>query len=194
MKKVLITYCTNAGSTAEIAAKLAEEFRAAGQDVTCESMDQNSVLDSYDAVLIGAPMIFGWHAAAIHFLKKNQVILSRKKVAYFCTLLNLTQESITNAAGMPVFVDPRLAKPARNPAHLSLRERYASLANYLRPIQKTAPQIHPLQVAMLGGKLDLGKLNFIQLLFVLAVIRAQPGDFRNWPAIRQWAQEIIPLL
>jgi hypothetical protein len=25
------------------------------------------------------------------------------------------------------------------------------------------------------------------MLFVMVIIQAQPGDFRNWPAIRAWA-------
>jgi hypothetical protein len=27
----------------------------------------------------------------------------------------------------------------------------------------------------------------LQMLFVLLVIQAQPGDRRNWPVIREWA-------
>jgi hypothetical protein len=28
------------------------------------------------------------------------------------------------------------------------------------------------------------------MLFVLLVIQAQPGDLRNWPAIREWAASL----
>jgi hypothetical protein len=30
-------------------------------------------------------------------------------------------------------------------------------------------------------------LKLLQMLFVLLVIQAQPGDRRNWPVIREWA-------
>jgi menaquinone-dependent protoporphyrinogen IX oxidase len=194
MKKILVTYCTNSGSTAEIANKLAEELTALGQQTACQAMDQVNQLESYDVVLIGAPMILGWHAAAKRFVRKNQAVLSRKQVAYFCTLVSLTQEAATQAAGMPLYLDPKLPKAPRQPGRLSLMERYALAENYLRPIQKSAPKIKPFQTALFGGKLDMTKLTVFQMLFVLAIIRAQPGDFRNCAAIRQWAVEVNGLI
>jgi menaquinone-dependent protoporphyrinogen IX oxidase len=194
MKKVLVIYCTNSGSTAEIAAKLANELTVLGHQAACQAMDQVNQLESYDAVLIGAPMIIGWHAAAKKFIRKNQAILCQKQVAYFCTMVSLTQDAAAQAAGMPLYVDPRLAKAPLNPNHLSFRECYALAENYLRPIQKSAPKIKPMQVALFGGKLDMAKLNVFQMIFVLGIIRAQPGDFRNWAAIRQWASEVNGLI
>ena len=194
MKKVLVTYCTNAGSTTEIAVKLAEELTALGHQVICQSMDEVNQMDSYEVVLIGAPMILGWHAAAKRFIHKHQVILSQKQVAYFCTMVSLTQEPATQAASMSLFVDPRLPKAPINPNRLSFRERYALAENYLRPIRKSAPKIKPIQAALFGGKLDMAKLNVFQMIFVLGIIRATPGDFRNWAAIRQWAAEVNGLI
>jgi menaquinone-dependent protoporphyrinogen IX oxidase len=194
MKKILVMYCTNAGSTAEIAAKLAEELTVLGHQAASQAMDQVNQLESYDVVLIGAPMILGWHAAAKQFIRKNQAVLSQKQVAYFCTMVSLTQDGSTQAVGLPLFIDPQLAKAPVKPNRLSFRERYALAENYLRPIQKSAPKIKPMQVALFGGKLDMGKLNIFQMIFVLGIIRAQPGDFRNWAAIRQWAAEVNGLI
>jgi menaquinone-dependent protoporphyrinogen IX oxidase len=194
MKKILITYCTNAGSTAEIAEKISEEIATLGHQVHCMPMDQTTDLEPFDVILIGGPMILGWHATAKRFIHKNQAVLSQKKVAYFCTMISLTQDGATQAAGLPLYVDPRLAKAPVNSSRLSFRERYALAENYLRPIQKSAPKIKPMQVALFGGKLDLGKLNLFQMLFVLGIIRAQPGDFRNWAAIREWVEVLLAQL
>jgi len=49
-------------------------------------------------------------------------------------------------------------------------------------------------VGFFGGKLELYRLPLLQMLFVLLVIQAQPGDFRNWPAIREWAANLQPEL
>ena len=45
-----------------------------------------------------------------------------------------------------------------------------------------------------GGKLDLFRLSWWQKLFVLLVIQAQPGEYRNWRFIREWAGSLRHLL
>jgi menaquinone-dependent protoporphyrinogen IX oxidase len=61
-------------------------------------------------------------------------------------------------------------------------------------VLKAAPHVRPVSVAFFGGKLELFRLNIFQMLFVILVIRAQPGDRRNWPPIQQWAASLLPLL
>ena len=91
---------------------------------------------------------------------------------------------------MSVNIDPELAKAPRNPPRLSLKERYATVNNYLRPILRSAGNVKPTSAAFFGGKLDFGRLKFLQMLFVMLIIGAQPGDYRNWDAIRGWAREL----
>ena len=43
-------------------------------------------------------------------------------------------------------------------------------------------------IYILGGKLDYTKLRFPQVLFVMLIIRAKPGDKRNWELIERWAE------
>lgn len=61
------------------------------------------------------------------------------------------------------------------------------MSYYLRPVLRAAPEVRPVSAAFLGGKLDLGRLKLLQMLFVLVIIQVQPGDFRVWDYIRQWA-------
>jgi menaquinone-dependent protoporphyrinogen IX oxidase len=77
---------------------------------------------------------------------------------------------------------------------MSFRERYATVSNYLRPVLKAAPSVKPVSAGFFGGKLELFRLNVLQVLFVMLIIRAQPGDYRNWPVIRDWAINLRPLL
>ena len=60
-------------------------------------------------------------------------------------------------------------------------------AKYVRPILQAAPGMKPVSVAIFGGRLDLFRLSLWQRLFVMLVIGAQPGEFRNWDFIRGWA-------
>ena len=57
-----------------------------------------------------------------------------------------------------------------------------------------APQVKPVGVGFFGGKLDYGSLNIFHMLFVMLIIQARPGDFRNWEAIRAWAASLRPAL
>jgi menaquinone-dependent protoporphyrinogen IX oxidase len=194
MKSVLIAYATNAGSTAKVAQVIGEELgRDSGQVQVCRLEEVTSV-EPYNAVVIGAPMIMGWHGAAVKFVKKHQQALSRMPVAFFLTAMNLTQTSEKSIGTISIYVDPALAKPPKNAKRLSFKERYATATNYLRPVLDAAPLVKPVSVGFFGGKLELYRLPLLQMLFVLLIIQAQPGDLRNWPAIREWAANLRPEL
>jgi menaquinone-dependent protoporphyrinogen IX oxidase len=187
MKRVLVVYVTNAGSTTDVAKAIGEELSAEDISVDVCAIDDVQNLASYDAVIVGAPMILGWHRSATNFLKKNQQVLKEKQVAYFFTAMNLTQTGEKTVENIPIFMDPDQAVSPKNENHLSLKEAYSKPSNYLTPVLKAAPQIHPASVGFFGGKLELFRLPILQMLFVMLIIQAKPGDFRHWPVIREWA-------
>jgi len=192
MKSVLIAYATNAGSTTKVAQVIGEELGRDSAQVQVCRLEEVTSVEQFDAVVVGAPMIMGWHGAAVKFIKKHQQALSHRRVAYFLTAMNLTQTNETSVGATPIYVDPALAKPPKNPTRWSLKERYATATNYLRPALNVAPSVKPVSVGFFGGKLELYRLPLLQMLFVLLVIQAQPGDFRNWPVIREWATKLRP--
>jgi hypothetical protein len=104
--------------------------------------------------------------------------------------MSLTQTEVTQVNGVPLFIDPALPAVPKNPGHLSFRENYATPVKYVRPLLKAAPQVKPLSVAIFGGSLALYRLKLLQMLFVMLVVRAQAGEKRNYPVIRQWAAEL----
>ena len=190
--RILVAYTTNSGSTEEVAQVIGEELASGGQGVQVDlrRLEEVTSVEPYDAVVVGAPMILGWHRSAARFVHKHQLALSRVPVALFCTAMSLTQTNDTHVGTIPVYVDPALARPPANANRLGLKERYATVSNYLRPVLKSAPSVKPVSVAFFGGKLELFRLNILQMLFVMVVIRAQPGDARNWPVIRGWAAQL----
>ncbi|NTU74885.1 MAG: hypothetical protein HGA53_00620 [Anaerolineaceae bacterium] len=187
MNRILVAYTTNSGSTEEVARAVAEELAKNGDTVNVQRLEEVHDLETYQAVVIGAPMILGWHPAAQKFVKKNRETLKNIRVAYFATAMSLTQLDENHTDGVSVYVDPYLALPPKRAGRLSIKENYATVTNYLRPILKAAPAVKPVSAAFFGGKLELFRLNFFQMIFVMVVIQAQPGDKRNWSAIQEWA-------
>ena len=185
--KILMAYTTNAGSTADVAQVISEELGQAGAQVDVRRMEEVTTLEDYTAVVVGGPMIVGWHRAALKFVKTHQQALSRVPVAYFFTAANLTQTGQASIDEVPVCLDPALARPPQNANRLSLKERYATPANYLRPALKAAPLVKPVSAAFFNGKIELYRLKWWQVLFVLVVIQAKPGGYHNKPFIQEWA-------
>lgn len=187
MNDTLIAYTTNSGSTEEVAQAIGDELSKSGRPVDVRRLEEVSTLDPYQLVVVGAPMILGWHREAQKFVKHHRQELSQRKVAYFFTAMRLTQTGEERIDGIPVSIDPGLAKPPAKPGRLSLPERYASPANYLQPALKAAPDARPVSVGFFGGRLEMFRLPWYQMLFVMLVVRAQPGDLRDFEFIRQWA-------
>jgi menaquinone-dependent protoporphyrinogen oxidase len=193
-KKILITYATDSGSTAEIAKSIAEEIGKTGASVEVLPVGSITSLEGFDAIVIGAPEIVGWHRAAKRFVHQNRERLAQIPVAYFFTLMSLTEPGSDTIQGIPLACDGELTHPPAREGKLSMKERYASVENYLNPVLKEAPAVKPVGVAFFGGKLNYYRMNWFRRLFVMAIVNANPGDRRNWDFIRAWAAWIAPLL
>ncbi len=134
MKKILVAYATMAGSTLEVAQAVGEEIAKSGLDVDVLPVGDVVDIAKYDGVVVGAPMIMGWHRGALRFLKKHRRALRETPLAVFVMAMSLTQSDDMQAGAVPVYVDDKLPKPPADPRRLTFRERYARLPNYLRPI------------------------------------------------------------
>ncbi|MFL7893578.1 MAG: flavodoxin domain-containing protein [Anaerolineales bacterium] len=190
MKKILVAYATMAGSTAEVAEAVAEEISKSGVQVDVLPIGEVGELGAYDGIVVGAPMIMGWHRLAKQFLKRHRTALQRVPLAVFVLAISLTETGEMSLEGVEVTVDENLPKPPKKSGSLSFQERYAQLSKYLNPILKSARPVQPVSIGVFGGRLEYGRLKWWAVLFVMLVIKAPAGDLRNWGTIRAWAADL----
>jgi menaquinone-dependent protoporphyrinogen oxidase len=193
-KRVLVVCATRYGSTLEVAQAVAEELRNKGADAEVFPAPEAPGPGGYDAVVVGGPMIMGWHKQALRYLRKYQQELSKIPTAYFITAASLTETGEASVEGVPVMKDQYLAMPPKKTGSLTRRERFTLPAKYLKKPLRQAPAVRPVSVAFFAGSLDLTKMNLFEVLFVLLIVGASPGDRRNWDTIRDWARGLPPAL
>ena len=186
MKRVLVAYTTYTGSTHDVASAIGEELAQTAQ-VEVRPMADVVSIEGFDAVVVGGPMILGWHRQARSFLRRNRRRLGQVPFAVFVTAMSLTDTGESEVSGVPVVVDARLPMPPKRKDRLSFKERYARLSSYLRPVLRSVHPARPRSIAVFGGRLEYGRLKWYAVMFVMVLLKAPAGDRRNWDAIRAWA-------
>ena len=190
MKRILVTYATMAGSTAEVAQAVGKEIGKSGVQVEGRPLEEVKGLEGYDGVVVGAPMIMGWHRGAQRFLKKHRKTFQQVPLAIFVLAMRLTKTDEMSAGEVKVRVDEKLARLPEKPGSLNFKERYASLPNYLKPILQAVRPAKPVSIGVFGGRMEYGRLKWWAVLFAMLVVQAPAGEKRNWEAIRAWAREM----
>lgn len=194
MKRVLVAYATMAGSTLEVAQAVGEEFTKQGFQADVLPVREVDNLQGYDGVVVGGPMIMGWHREARRFLRKHRNSFSQVPLAVFVLAISLTRTQEMEDGGISITVDDDLPKPPQAQGKLSFKERYARLDKYLAPIINATRPTKPVSIGVFGGRLEYGRLKWWAVLFVMLVIQAAAGDKRNWEVIRTWAAGLPGLM
>jgi menaquinone-dependent protoporphyrinogen oxidase len=160
--KVLVTYATKYGATAEIADEIGQVLCDKGLRADVLPADQAGDLSPYQAVVLGSAVYAGqWRKEAAAFLEANEQVLAGRPVWLF--------SSGPTGQGKPV----ELMKGWRFP----------------EAQQPIADRIRPRDIAFFHGVLDMQKLNLAEKLIAKA-LKTPAGDFRDWEAIIPWAQSI----
>jgi menaquinone-dependent protoporphyrinogen oxidase len=191
IRRILVAYGTKSGSTAEVAEAIGRALSGDGVAVDVRRAADVSSIDDYDAVVLGGPVVSpAWHPDAIDFLERFHRALAPKPVAWFFTSMTLTQSANGRVGTIPIFQDPAHTRAARRVGTLGLMERMRTPEAYLEPVLRKVPDVVPIQVAFLAGRLDYGTLDLITRTLIRYVVRIPAGDLRNSFAIQTWAEDL----
>ena len=161
-KRILVVYASNYGSTGGVADAIGKALCSKGADVDVLLMKNAANLSSYQGIIIGSAIYMGkWLPEAIDFVKKNREILRQVPVAYFLACMTLCKPTEEN--------------------------KVKTLA-YLDPVLKAIPEIKPVGIGAFAGALDYNNLSWLNKK-ILKSKGTPEGDFRDWKAIRAWAEE-----
>lgn len=164
MSRILVTYATRAGSTAEVAESIAEVLRTTGATVDVLPIKAAPDLNDYEGVIVGSAIRMGhWLPEAVAFVKANRWILSYIPTAYFAVSAFLREDT---------------------------PEMRQQVQGYLDPV---CAMLEPTSVGLFAGKIDYHKLSWFDRTIAKAG-SVPEGDWRNWDAIRKWARELQPSL
>jgi len=159
-KRILVTYATKAGSTADIAARMGEMLSARGLAVDVRPVGQVKDLSAYAAVVAGSAIRMGNPLPEmVNFVKTNQATLSAIPFSAFVVCLTIKDDTEENRKTVAAFLEP------------------------IRTLVKPASE------AVFAGVLDPSRLGLLDKL-IINMMKAPAGDYRQWDRIGAFAQAI----
>ncbi|MFO7177783.1 MAG: flavodoxin domain-containing protein [Pseudomonadota bacterium] len=178
MARLLVVYATRYGHTARVAEHIAATLRMEGHSVevaTAARFSSGRSLDSFDAVLVGAPILGGTYGRAVkRFLREHREELAAKHWAFFSVGLSVIAEGgrIDTEKALKRYLDAVGVRPTRT-------EFFAGALTYTR----YNPLVRFLMrriVARQGGDTDTSR----------------DYEYTNWDAVsvfaRDFARELGP--
>jgi menaquinone-dependent protoporphyrinogen oxidase len=168
--KILVTYASRAGSTAEIAEAISKTLAQNGTQVDLLLLQDVKDLSPYHAIVLGSAIRGSkWLPEAMDFIQAHRAELLKKHVATFTVCITLA---------------------------MSNKEQYRqAVAAWIEPVRR---QVRPVSEGLFPGMLDFRKLpltlDTLKLRLVVALGIFPRQDRRDWNAIRVWAEGLPALL
>lgn len=164
MKKILVTYATRAGSTCEVAEYVAKVLRDAGATVDVKYVTAVHKVQGYDAVVVGSAIRMG------HWLPEAVAFVQayREPLSHIPTAYFVVSGLLRNDTP-------------------DIRRKVLA---YLDPVRN---MLEPTSIGLFAGKIGHSEIGGLDRSIADAVSSSE-GDWRNWEAIRTWAQGLQAIL
>jgi menaquinone-dependent protoporphyrinogen oxidase len=173
-RRILIVYATRYGQTEKIARRIADHLATLGSLVTIADANQLPAIANYDAVIIGASIMYGRHQkSARRFVLARRAALAPMPTAFF---------SVSGSAASP--------KPEGPAAARQCVEDFLKETNW-----------HPSLTVTFGGAMAYTKYSPIMRWFIrrLAAREGGPTDttrdheHTDWNAVEKFAETFAAL-
>ena len=168
--KILVTYASRTGSTAEIAESIGKTLSEDGAHVDVISMNDVKDLSGYRAVVAGSAIRGSkWLPEAMQFIQTHRSTLAKKQFAMFTVCITLAMKNAENYR--------------------------TGVTGWVAPVRAL---VKPLDEGFFAGMLDFKKMPFNKdtLLFRISVALGifPRGDHRDWNAVNTWAKGLRSVL
>lgn len=159
--RILVTYATRAGSTAEIAAAIGKQLGQRGYAVDVKPVKARPDLEDYQGIILGSAIRMGsWLPEAVRYVKENQDKINAVPAALFTVHM------------------------------LNTGDDEESRANRLAYLDKVRPLLDDADEVFFEGKMDFSNLSLFDR-FVAKMVDAVEADNRDWERIRGWAAQVF---
>ncbi|MDO9085062.1 MAG: flavodoxin domain-containing protein [Anaerolineaceae bacterium] len=159
--RILVTYATKAGSTAEIAAKIGEHLSERGFSVDVINVKSKPDPKEYQAVILGSCIRMGtWLPEMIDYITANQVALNATRTALFTVHMQNAGDDETSKAARSAYMDK------------------------VRALMPGSEEVYFL------GTMDFTKLSILDRL-ISKMVKAEESDQRDWDRIKLWSESLV---
>ncbi len=167
--RILVTYASRTGSTAEIAEAIGRTLSEGGTQVDMIPMSDVKDLSTYQAVVAGSAIRGSkWLPEAAEFIETHRSTLAQKQFAMFTVCITMAMKNAENYR--------------------------SGVMGWIAPVRA---MVKPVSEGLFAGRLDFAKLpfNWDTILFRISVALGifPRGDHRDWNAIRAWAEGLKPV-
>lgn len=163
-RKILVAYATRAGTTAEVAERIAHHLCETGQSAEVRPVGELASLDGYSGAVLGSAVRYAaWLPEMTSFMSAQRDALSAMPVAFFTM---------------------HMLALGDDPAAVAERGKYTVKAREL---------VTPIDEVFFEGMIDLARLSFFDRIAV-RLVKSPVGDRRDWERIARWAAALAPRL
>ncbi|NDJ84247.1 MAG: hypothetical protein GYB66_00030 [Chloroflexi bacterium] len=167
---ILVAYGSQFGSTGGVADAIAQALNNNGASVDVRLLENARDVARYNAVVVGAPVhTDAWMPDAVDFVKRQRATLRNIPVVYFLTCMTLALSDND--------------------------DDIAVIEAVFQKVQDDVDDVRPIERGLFAGALDYSKMSLaMNLAYRFFSEDDSSGDFRDFDAIRTWANTLYPRL